>query len=635
MANKQKVCIIGGGASGVALLWTLSQDPNSNCNVTLIHDQPNLGGHSNSPAVKWNGKTFNVDIGVQFISPMLYPNVHDMLKKPEFKSRVSVTDYDTLKVAAAFPRDAKNNMMNWGNFPDYQPGSNNPQSSRFNLFDADMMYDCELFQDFLEISIAKWANVTLTEFFKSPPPPLVFKNQQRFLDYFLSPYLSIINGYGNALMESTTMADLWPLFAKIPFEKTPQGSFTKPGTGWQRFTNGAQSWVQAMADVAQSHAPSTIILNSSVLGVYTDQNTGQVHVNWQSNTTKQILGKTFDKVVLTTDMWTNSKLLNNTDNAYFWKNLYEKYIGYPETPNGPDPVWDLMWGKCYIHSDASMLSPDLRLQKETLQFTASYAPGNQDGNYNLSKTFTTYIQKNVLNDPAADGLYLTMYGYVPNPTTDKVPAQNTWLTPPITWTHGKWTPAFMGGAKANLHLAQGLGSIPYPGQMNTNVYFAGNNATADSEEGALDSAMIIAEYAFNVPYPLPSLSPMAWFMYETFHNTMFPKPNAASSIARMIMTAPRQSGAIIAPAPVKTKAAKSSVAKKAKKPSKKARPAKKAPSKKVSLAKKAKPVRAKKTSARSAKVQAKKAKPTRTKPAKTSRRSPKRKKTVVRQARKK
>ena len=95
--------------------------------------------------------------------------------------------------------------------------------------------------------------------------------------------------------------------------------------------------------------------------------------------------------------------------------------------------------------------------------------------------------------PAADGLYLTMYGYVPDPTKQTVPAQNTWLTQPITWTHGKWTPAFMGGAKSNLHLAQGLGSIRYPGQMNTNVYFAGNNATADSEEGALDAAMIIAE----------------------------------------------------------------------------------------------------------------------------------------------
>src|SRR5712692_10591294 len=98
------ICIVGGGAAGVALLWTLSQDPEHNWNVTLIHDQPDLGGHSYSPAVQWNGKTFNVDIGVQFISPFLYPNVHDMLRKPEFKSRVAVTNYDSLKIACAFPR---------------------------------------------------------------------------------------------------------------------------------------------------------------------------------------------------------------------------------------------------------------------------------------------------------------------------------------------------------------------------------------------------------------------------------------------------------------------------------------------------------------------------------------------------
>jgi hypothetical protein len=574
MSNGHNVCIIGGGATGVALLWALSQDPKSSWNVTLIHDQPQLGGHSLTPAVKWNGKTFNVDIGVQFISPMLYPNVHDMLQKPEFKSSVPVFEYDSLKVAASFPRDINNNPMNWGNFPDYQPGGGN---NNFALFDADMMYDCQLFQAFLEISVLEWANTTLKEFFKSPPPPLVFKNKQRFLDYFLKPYLSIINGYGSALMDTTTMADLFPLFAKIPFENTPLGSFTKPGMGWQRFTNGAQSWVQAMAKVAQSLAPSTIITNCSVIGVYTDQS-NVVHVSWQSNTSKQILEKTFDKVVLTTDMWTNSKLLNNANNAYYWNNPYEKYVGYPQTPNRPNPVWPLMWGKCYIHTDESMLSPDLRLQEETLQFTASYAPGTSDGNYDLSKTFTTYIQKNLLNDPAADGLYLTMYGYIPDPAKDKTPAQNTWLTPPITWTHGKWTPAFMGGPKGNLHMAQGLGSISYPGQMNTNVYFAGNNATADSEEGALDSAMIIAEYAFNVAYPLPSLNPMAWFMYETYHNVMFPKPNAASSIARMFTVAPRQSmGMASKPAKVskKTKPAKSKKVKPAKGKPKKAQPAKK------------------------------------------------------------
>jgi len=579
-----KICIVGGGASGVALLWVLSQDPKQSWDVTLIHNQPYLGGHSYSPSVKWNGKNFNVDIGVQFISPFLYPNVHDMLQKSEFGSRVAVTNYDSLKIACSFPRGPQNQIMNWGNFTNYQPGAGNPNSNLFNLFDADMMYDAELLQDFLEVAIApEFANMTLTQFFANPPLGMVFKNSQRFQDYFLKPYLSIINGYGNALMDSTIMADLWPLFAYIPLEKTPQGSFTKPGTGWQRFTHGAQSWVQAMADVAQALAPSKILLNTNVLGVWTDPATGEVTVSYKTDPTAAISSEVFDKVVLTTDMWTNSKLLNNPQNQYFWNGVYEKYVGYPVSPQHPTPVWDLMWGKCYIHSDASVLSPDLRLQQETLQFTAAYAPGNKDGNYDLTKTFTTYMQKNLLNDPAADGLYLTMYGYVPDPSKDKVPAQSTWLTDPIVWTHGKWTPAFMGGAKGNLHMAQGLGSIRYAGQMNTNVYFAGNNATADSEEGALDAAMIIGEYAFGVAYPLPSLNPLAWVMYNMYHNVMFPKQNPSADIAHMLMTAPRFASApragLSKPAAKKKPAKKKPVAAKRKAPAKKSAPKKRKPSK--------------------------------------------------------
>ncbi len=587
-----KVCIVGGGASGVALLWALSQDPKQSWDITLIHNQPALGGHSYSPAVQWKGKSFNVDIGVQFISPFLYPNVHDMLKKPEFSSRVALTNYDSLKIACSFPRGPQNNVLNWGNFPNYQPGGGNPNGSQFALFDADMMFDCQMFQDFLEVAIApEFANMTLADFFKNPPLGMVFRNSQRFQDYFLKPYLSIINGYGNALMDSTILADLWPLFAYIPLEKTPQGSFTRPGTGWQRFTHGAQSWVQAMADVAQSLAPSKILLNTNVLSVWTDSATAKVTVSYKTDPTAVISSQVFDKVVLTTDMWTNSTLLNNPQNAYFWNSLYEKYVGYPVSAQHPTPVWDLMWGKCYIHTDSSVLSPDLRLQQETLQFTAAYAPGNADGNYDLTKTFTTYMQKNLLNDPAADGLYLTMYGYVPDASKDKIPAQSTWLTEPIVWTHGKWTPAFMGGAKGNLHLAQGLGSIRYAGQMNTNVYFAGNNATADSEEGALDAAMAVAEYAFGVAYPLPSLNPLAWVMYDMYHNVMFPKQNASANIAHMLMSAPRFASAPTAGASAKPAAKKSATAKK-----KKVKPAKKAkPAKKKAVAKKAKPAKAKKS----------------------------------------
>jgi hypothetical protein len=125
-----------------------------------------------------------------------------------------------------------------------------------------------------------------------------------------------------------------------------------------------------------------------------------------------------------------------------------------------------------------------------------------------------------------------MYGYIPskaNGDTMPDPSKVIYTTP---WTHGKWTPAFMGDAKKNLHVAQGLGNIAYAGQMNTNVYFSGNNATTDSEEGALDAAIAIAEYAFGGQYPFNGwVHPLAHEMYTIYKNLMFPAPNAAHAIA--------------------------------------------------------------------------------------------------------
>jgi hypothetical protein len=386
---------------------------------------------------------------------------------------------------------------------------------------------------------------SLASFFKSPPAS--FKKPERWVNYFLKPYLSIINGYGAALMPETVFGDLFPLFTKFPLPKswkmpTPLGNFNQPGVGWQRFTKGARSWVQAMADVAGELAPSVIHNNSCAQAVWADQKSGKVTVQWQEKGKSELQEETFDKVVLTTDMWTNSVLLQNKNNKTLWDSLYEKYIGYGLKYEGPNPrsanvcrdpagvkyvenvndaVWPLMWGMCYIHSDASMLSPDLMDQKETLQFNAYYAPGKTDGNYNLSDTFTTYVQKNVLSDPDADGLYLTMYGYIPDPDKYRVPdPKKVYFQEP--WTHGKWTPAFMSGPKGDLHKAQGLGSVSYPGQVDTNIYFAGNNTVADSEEGALVSAISMAEYAFNVRNPITGFNPLAWFIHHTYRNVMFP-----------------------------------------------------------------------------------------------------------------
>lgn len=518
----RKVCIVGGGATGVSLLWCLAQD-SAACEeweVTLIHDQKELGGHSLAFPVERNGKTLHIDIGVQFISPMLYPNVHEMLKRPEFKSQVPVFDYDSLKIACAFPKDASGAPLNWGNFPAYQQGDN------FALYSPEMADDAELFEAFLELSLVTgWGGKSLQSYFDDPPGPLKYQDPQRFVNYLLKPYLSIINGYGAALLEETTFGDMFPIFADIPFTKTPLGSFTQPGTGWQRFTNGASSWVQAMADVAAKTMTPRIILNSRAADVWTDMEDGnRVHVQWV-DADKNISEDTFDKVVLTTDMWTNAEILNNDNNSKLWNELYVKHID--------KKLWPLMPGKCYIHTDESMLSPDLREQEETLQFNAYYAPGTADGNYDLSKTFTTYIQKNVLGDPDADGLYLSMYGYIPDPSAgDKVPDCDKVLFEEV-WTHGKWTPSFMGGVKKNLHLAQGLGNVSYPSQKDSNVYFAGNNTTTDSEEGALDSAMIIADYAFDVSYPMGA-NPLAFAMYYIYqHEVMFPGQDAASKLAHL------------------------------------------------------------------------------------------------------
>jgi len=214
-----------------------------------------------------------------------------------------------------------------------------------------------------------------------------------------------------------------------------------------------------------------------------------------------------------------------------------------------------------------MLSPDLMEQEETLQFNAYYAQGTANGNYDLTKTFTTYIQKNVLNDPDADGLYLTMYGYIPNAANgDKVPdPTKVFFQEP--WTHGKWTPSFMSGPKAQLYLAQGLGNISYSGQMNTNIYFAGNNTTADSEEGALDSALAIANYAFGVEYPLAEFeaeSLFAYFMYTVYHNVMFPKQNAGHAIASLYQMLPekKQVGVTASPPTARTQVKRATVSKK-------------------------------------------------------------------------
>ena len=514
------VCIIGGGVAGVGLWWTLSQpnQPGGDWDVTLIHDGASLGGHALTVPVTYNGKTIPVDTGVQFFISLFYPNISSLLKRPGIASRAPSVPYDQLKVACAFPR--KNGApQNWGNFPSYQSGPN------FAMYTPDMRANAVRFQSFIDVALLTgWGSKTLAEYFNTLAVPYV--QQQDFLNYFVYPYLSIVNGYGASLADEVTFDEFVPLFANIPGVFPGLGSFTLPGAGYRRFVNGASSLVDALAAEAQQNKPATLWLNSKVMGVSAASTLpGPVTVTWSSGQAA-VAQKQFDKVVITTDIATTAGLLNNTDNRTLWTSLYSKYLAAKD--------WPLLPGKCYIHTDVSMLSPDLRQQEESLQFTASYAPKSSYPDYEMFKTYTTYLQQNIHGDPAAAGLFLTMYGYVPDTSKgDRVPDPSKVIFEEV-WSHGMWLPSFMLSAKRNLHMAQGKGTqLSYPGQLDTGIYFAGNNTTADSLEHAFISGEIIANYAFGSHFPLAA-HPIAYAMYLLFYDEfMFPKSGSSGKMAHM------------------------------------------------------------------------------------------------------
>ncbi|GLZ37083.1 FAD-dependent oxidoreductase [Actinokineospora sp. NBRC 105648] len=523
-----KVCIVGGGATGVALLWTLAQDHKvrRELQVTVLHDEPGLGGHSTTVPVEHNGKVFQVDIGVQFLSTLLYPNVATMLELDEFTD-VPVTPFDELKVACAFPPDPVTGAArNWVNFPDPADGPGN------GFYDAAMLADAKAFQEFIRSSVCRgWYDRTLAEFFAKPPIELADK--QRFVDYFVAPYMSIMNGYGSAQLDQVKFVDLVALYSVVPFYQTPLGSFTQPGKGWSQFGGGSSSWIRAMRDQAVAKIKTDLRLSARATAVWTDVTTdgSPVHVAWTDpdGTHEEV----FDKVVLTTDMDTCATLLRTgsarTDNT-FWRDLYQRYVA---------TGWPLLPGACYIHTDDSILSPDLASRQETLQFTAYYAEADTAPGYDLGRTFTTFLLKNLLRDEDADGLYLTMYGDTTEDTRMPDPAK---VLHSQTWTHGMWAATFMGGPKKTLHLAQGRGRHCPDDQPDTNVYFAGNNTTTDSEEGALDSAMAIAHYVFGACYPLgvnPSY-PLALPMYWFFYCLMFPHLSVEHRLATLMSMHPHQ-----------------------------------------------------------------------------------------------
>ncbi|HLT38418.1 MAG TPA: FAD-dependent oxidoreductase [Enhygromyxa sp.] len=512
--QKKKVAVVGGGATGVSLLWAITSQPRSRREVelTLFHDEDKVGGHSRTIPVLFdahgrghvaegiiNEPTYAVDIGVQFVCETLYPNLYLMLEDPWFKAKVKLHRHPELKISGTF-RD----NLNWGNFDPYQHGP------KFDAcYTPDAVRDAKRFQrdmHFAYLQVIKgkrmW-KMSVGEYLDKRG----YSREGNFFRYMLIPYLSIINGYGTTDLLESSIRDLFPIFAKLPTiqEVGPYASFTKPGTGWDRFRDGAQTWVEAMAYLARTFGAK--IETDTIVTSVRPTPAGQVCVVWKDqNGAEQ--ADVFDQVVLTTDMNVNRKLLNNPHNRY-WDQQAE-YIAADK--------FELIPGVCYIHQDKDVLAPPLRDDLEDGQFNCYFCWDPSSGNvmglpYKLEQSFQTYHMQNILGTPFP--CYVSMYSkdegaVVPRPET---------IIYKKTWVHGRWLAGFFDKAKRELHEIQGLG----------NVWFAGNNTSVDSEEGALISAMIIAERISSFQYPWRQLG-YARTYYEYFLDMMFPKP---SPFARM------------------------------------------------------------------------------------------------------
>src|SRR5678816_2275166 len=168
---------------------------------------------------------------------------------------------------------------------------------------------------------------------------------------------------------------------------------------------------------------------------------------------------------------------------------------------------------CIRDRDASVLAPYLQGGPEVVQFVAYYSQTPNGGlPYDMSTTYSTYFAHNMVPGGIPEPVYVTMYGALEAP---KPPARQ--LFKPVPWRHGRFLGSFMYTSKQNLHHIQGLGD----------VWFAGNNTTLDSEEGALVSAMVIADMMFpDWKYPFYGIEPRsieATIMYELMkHKVMFP-----------------------------------------------------------------------------------------------------------------
>jgi hypothetical protein len=433
-----------------------------------------------------NGQTVHLDLGVQLIAPAMYPAVSSMLALPDFAP--VVLDPVSLRIACAFP-SVNGVHPYWGNYGTCQSTS---------LY-ASGATDCATFEQLLNAQHVAmndpfgWV-LSLQDLLESHRKD--FDDLDRFEQFFLDPYMSIMNGYGAALLQEVLLADIAPLF------DLKLASLTSETTGFARFRDGANSWVQRMADLAQAHfGPALDVRCGSKVTALTSRDaSGFPSVAWTDTATGQGHTEQFDVVISTVEMRTLAGLLKNDARWPF----YAQYVGEQKTYG--TTVWDLQPGFCYLHQDKDVLVDVGSGYTETLQFTAPDMCATTTGGYDLTQTFTTYIESNLLGitltNPAEE-CYLTMYGFDPATVPGLPVPDPTKVLTQMQWEHGMWLPSFMVTPKMAFHTAQGIS--PHvrgrPGQQDTGIFFAGNNLTMDSEEGAFVSAMALVHYLFDIDAP--------------------------------------------------------------------------------------------------------------------------------------
>ena len=469
-----------------------------------------MGGHSYSVDVE--GKI--VDLGVQAMAPKMYPNLVSMLALADFQ-HVELQPIP-LNIACAFPPDSDGNTPYWGNFQAYQGTDLYTKGKN----------DCETFQRLLkEKTISLEALMPLPDFLELHKSE--FEDLEFFENFFLDPYMSIMNGYGSARLEDTLTIEIAPIW------NWGYASLTQAGNEFKRFKDGSVSWINCMYELAKSALGEKrleVVYNATVEKLYPSANgpTVEYCVNGTSPPPRS-----FDYVVSTVDMKTNGKILDHPENK-LWDSLYSHHVG--------ESVWPLHPGYCYLHQDTNIFAPGMPVpREETQQFTAYFSTeGAGNKPFNLLSSWTTYVEKNLMSIDGTFDYYLTMYGFDPNGPRDPndpssppydipVPKMGVVKPTPMDWEHGMWLPFYMWDQKMKFHACQSVSAVEKPGlnQVDTGIFFAGNNLTMDSEEGALVSGLTLAQYAFGVK-AIEFLAPQDPFEKENDEEYLFAAAECAA-----------------------------------------------------------------------------------------------------------